>query len=679
MTFAHPAILALAPIAVAVIWWLVRRRRQSEGFSSANIHRRWADARGLSDRPAASRRRFLRGVCLAAGALAALVALARPQWGEVPEQTFDQSREVLLALDLSRSMLADDVSPTRLARAKLLIESLLDELRGERVGLVVFAGTAFTQSPLSADYEVLRDFLAELDPSYLPQGGSNYDAMLQTALQAFGQQGAGDRFLVVLSDGEAHDENWKSRLAALRAQDIKVIGLGIGTPAGALVVAANGGVLKDEQGNAVLSRLESGTLEELARETGGTYRDAATWVDIAALVDATVAQGRTGQYVEERRVRLQDRFQWFLAPALILMMLSLWIDFPLSPLARARQLRGRRPHPASSPALAAALMALVAWQAASPARAAVSEAPPPPGAAALQPNPLETTVAELVAKPVLGATDYARLATDTIGFAAQPDAPKGAPRSGVIDDALAAVDRGEHIDANAADWPALRAELERLKNLEEEPPPAQEEQPREQQPQPQQNGQGGDQEQQQQGGGSGNEQQEQNANNAGSGGEKNDDRSSSADATGGGETRESESGDSQNRAEAEDSGSTGADQQQQDTAKDAGEVERADEVQPLEAAEAGLGEAEKPESKPDTAAVAPVPSDPEPQHQPRQPESRMVGGGPALKGIEPQGDLALTEALGRMEQVKEGDAPAVLFDRMNRSEGQPPHRNSKDW
>ena len=83
----------------------------------ANIKRLWADRRGLSDRPVASRRRLFRGVCLAAGAAAVLLALARPQWGEIAEQSFDQSRDVMLALDLSRSMLADDVSPSRLARA----------------------------------------------------------------------------------------------------------------------------------------------------------------------------------------------------------------------------------------------------------------------------------------------------------------------------------------------------------------------------------------------------------------------------------------------------------------------------------------------------------------------------------------------------------------------------------
>src|SRR5690606_34307084 len=131
-------------------------------------------AQGLSATSPATRPR----VWLYAGLALSIVALARPQWGRIEEPVFDQSREILLAIDLSRSMLTPDVKPSRLDRAKLLIQSLLEKLAGERVGLVVFAGTAFLQSPLSADYEILREFLPALDPDFLPQGGSNYGALI---------------------------------------------------------------------------------------------------------------------------------------------------------------------------------------------------------------------------------------------------------------------------------------------------------------------------------------------------------------------------------------------------------------------------------------------------------------------------------------------------------------------
>ena len=429
MSWQHPLVLFVVPLALIGVWALFRRRQTAVDERLPNVARRWADRLGLHGSAPLSARR--RGIALALAAALALVALARPQWGQIPEQAVSRSRQVMLALDLSQSMLADDVSPNRLARAKLLVDALLDALHGERVGLTVFAGTAFVQSPLSADYEVLREFLAGLDTTYLPQGGTDYAAMLRAASDAFGAQGDGDRYLVVLSDGEAHDEAWKELLPALRQRGIRVIGLGVGTPQGGLVPDPDGGVLKDDSGNAVLSKLEPATLQELAAGTGGTYRDAATWIDIAELASGTVATGRAGEYVEERRVRLEDRYQWFLAPALLLFLLSYWLELPLTPLARALSTRGRRPLRASSPAIAAALLGLAAWHPPRQALAVATDDPPPQSVATLsQPIDLSATVAELSAKPALDATDYARLATDTIGYASQPSSPRGAQRDG---------------------------------------------------------------------------------------------------------------------------------------------------------------------------------------------------------------------------------------------------------
>jgi Ca-activated chloride channel family protein len=668
MTWAHPFTIAAVPVALFAAWWIFHRAGAADVPFFANIKRRWADRHGLSNRREDSARRRLRGLCLAAGAIAALLALARPQWGEIAERSYDQSREVMLALDLSRSMLADDVAPNRLARAKLLISSLLDQLAGERVGLVVFSGTAFVQSPLSADYEVLRDFLDELEPGYLPEGGTDYAAMLRTAVQAFGQQGAGDRYLVVLSDGEALDPNWRDLVGDVRAQGIRVIGLGVGTPAGALVPDTNGGLIKDERGAAVLSRLEPRTLQELATETGGVYRDAATWVDIADLVNATVEQGRRGTYVEERTVRLQDRFQWFLFPALLLFLLSYWLDFPVSPLARALPTRGRRPHPASASVIAAAFLGLAAWQIPSLAIAAVSDDLPPPSGTASQPNQLTATVEALSNQPVVTPTDYARLATDTIAFASQPDAPTDRSRSAVIDDALAAVDRGEASDARAADWPALRERLEQLKQIPEPPPQEQSQPQQNQQPQQQENGQ-----------------QDQSGDNAaGSSAEQQGDKAdaqqspgtaggSPADAQGSDSGEQQEADAQQNDGQQADSASqpsgqgdqqAGADDQAafapQDSAEQrAGRPRSQEEVQPLDAPEAGLAGAEQKEAPPNT---------------------RMVGGGRAMDDATAHADSALAGVLGDMERVEDGDSPAVLFDRMNRAEGQPRARKSgKNW
>ena len=329
----QPWILALVPLAPFLAWAVFRGKTGRRGsMSLPKVLRRWAGAQAVTDRPAARRRAS--GLWLGLGSALVLAALARPQWGNMEETVFDQSREVLIALDLSASMLAEDVKPTRLARAKLLIGTLLDELQGERVGLAVFAGTAFLQVPMSSDYEIMRDILPGLDPSYLPQAGTDYAGMLRVANEAFGQSTAADRFLIVLSDGEAHDPNWRQALAELKQKEVKVISLGIGTASGGLIPDGQGGVVKDGRGAAVLSKLEPATLEELAQVSGGVYQEASNWVDLAELIRDTVALGKTGDFSKTRDVKMAERFQWFLAPGIFLLALSFALEIPSLPTRR---------------------------------------------------------------------------------------------------------------------------------------------------------------------------------------------------------------------------------------------------------------------------------------------------------------------------------------------------------
>jgi hypothetical protein len=217
MSFAWPHLLWLLALPAGLLVWELMRARRRSGSEHPKIIRAEAGLRSVSlspegsRGPALSRRRFL----MCAGLALGIVALARPQWGRLDEPVFDQSREIIIALDLSRSMLTPDVKPSRLERSKLLIESLLDRLRGERVGLIAFSGTAFLQAPLSADYEIMKEFLPSLGPDFLPEGGTNYRQLIDTAVEAFGDSSSADRYLIILSDGEATDEDWRERVPEL--------------------------------------------------------------------------------------------------------------------------------------------------------------------------------------------------------------------------------------------------------------------------------------------------------------------------------------------------------------------------------------------------------------------------------------------------------------------------------
>ena len=472
MSFAWPHLLWLLLAPAALLVWELTHRRRAAAAAHPKILRAEAGTHALrlsalnsqlSTRPARAR------VWLCLGLAFAVVALARPQWGRIDEPVFDQSREILLTLDLSRSMLTPDVKPSRLDRAKLLIRALLEKLEGERVGLAVFSGTAFLQSPLSADYEILREFLPSLDPAYLPEGGTNYRALIDTALQAFDSSGAADRFLVILSDGEATDDDWRDRVPELKKRGIRVIGLGIGTAAGAMIPDGTGGFVKDERGAVVLSKLESGTLQELAQATGGVYRDASTWVDLAGLIRETVDAGQKGKFLEKNTIRLAERFQWPLALGLWCLLVSFYAEFPVRPRPRDIKLTPN-PRPSApaaklppSASIAALLcLSFVISHSSLILRAAEGGAPPPLAAS------LSKIVGRLSAADDRSARDWAELGRETVTWGSHLQSAQQPVPEGPVRDALAAVAAGSALDAKTADWPKLREELEALlKNPED--------------------------------------------------------------------------------------------------------------------------------------------------------------------------------------------------------------------
>lgn len=529
MTFYWPHAFWLLVIPLGLFLFELRRRRRAASTAHPKILRAEAgldhlaftsaNAPAVTTSPARWR--------LALGLALAITAVARPQWGRIEEPVFDQSREILIAIDLSRSMLSPDVKPNRLDRSKLLITSLLERLKGERVGLVVFAGTAFLQVPLSADYEILREFLPTLDPAYLPQGGTNYKGLLDAAIDAFGTSASADRFLVILSDGEATDDDWKPAANTLKTKGIRVLGLGVGTDAGAMIPDGTGGFVKDERGAVVMSRLNSSTLQELATITDGTYLDASSWVDLAALVNDTVERGKRGDFKETSRVRLAERFQWALAPAILLLVWSFWREFPVRP--RNRDLLNRPtgatppPVPPAMPAprpsastVVGALAVLLAFTVPPPGRAQTPATPPPAkgafnaGNTSISPNaprptaPSAADAQKLYAQPLIqaatelaqrerapSATDFKHLAEATLSYGQRMAGAKQTPAEKTIGDGIEAVDAGAALDPKAADWPKLRKDLEALLPKPED---QQQDQPdqKDKQDNKDQNGEGGD-------------------------------------------------------------------------------------------------------------------------------------------------------------------------------------------
>jgi Ca-activated chloride channel family protein len=327
VTFAQPqwfAALTLLPLLAALFMANEARRKK--------LLRRLVAAR-LQDRLAGTvsiGKRRLRFALVLLGAVFVIASLAQPQLGYTWEQSQRKGRDVIFAIDVSKSMLGTDLAPSRLVRAKLAAQDLIAQLGGDRVGLVAFAGTAFLQAPLTVDYSAVLNSLKELDSEIIPRGGSNLAETIKVAVEAFGKGESENRALIIFSDGEELDSDGIAAAARLAGQ-VRIFTVGVGTTDGSLlpVPGAAGGTefVKDENGQFVKSRLDESRLRKIAESTGGFY---VHLLSGPAEMTQIVREGlgkMTEKDIDAKMSRQPiERYQWPLAAGLVLLASSMLIS-----------------------------------------------------------------------------------------------------------------------------------------------------------------------------------------------------------------------------------------------------------------------------------------------------------------------------------------------------------------
>ncbi len=258
---------------------------------------------------------------------AGIVALARPHAGYTLLETTTTGRDIILAMDVSRSMLANDLQPNRLVRAQLLADDIVRQLPGDRIGIVAFAGSAFLQAPLTVDHGAVLESVQALDTTIIPRGGSNIAQAIRLSLDAFGKGESSHRALVLLSDGEELDADAIPVARQAAEAGIRIFTVGIGTPNGSVIPIPDekGGTqfLKDPAGNLVTSKLDANKLREIANLSGGNYYELASHpaagTNIARAI-RTVDARKSGEEVSREPV---ERFQWPLGVAVAALLAAL--------------------------------------------------------------------------------------------------------------------------------------------------------------------------------------------------------------------------------------------------------------------------------------------------------------------------------------------------------------------
>jgi Ca-activated chloride channel family protein len=275
-------------------------------------------------------RRVFRFALLMLGLGFTIVSLARPQWGYIYEDVKRKGLDLLFAVDTSRSMLSNDVQPNRLGRVKLAAQDLVNQLQGDRVGLIAFAGRAFLQAPLTIDYEAEVESINDLDTKTIPEGGTNISEAINLALSTFGKSAAGNRALIIFTDGEELSGDAAKVAKTAAEAGMKIFTVGVGTPQGSLipVMSDDGGTafVKDSAGQVVKSKLDEKRLREIAQATGGFYLHLD---DGPRTMSQLYTQGLANMKAADINARLGrrpiERYEWPLGAAMLALTMSILI------------------------------------------------------------------------------------------------------------------------------------------------------------------------------------------------------------------------------------------------------------------------------------------------------------------------------------------------------------------
>ena len=308
-------LVLLFPAGYGVARWLRRRRVQRFGDDALvrELMPSWSSSKG-----------WVRVVLFSLAFLFFVIGLARPQIGAKLTERKMKGAEVMIALDVSNSMLAEDYSPSRLERAKLAVSRMTDKLKDDRIGLVVFAGTSFVQLPITTDFVSAKMFLSSINTASVPIQGTALEDALRTAGKSFSAQSEKSRVIILISDGENHEGDPVGTAKMLAEEGIKVYTIGVGSAQGQ-PIPMNGELLKDKDGEIVVSRLDEKTLKEIAKAGGGAYVHAANDEfglnpiinDIRKMEDEEFSSTVFEEYDEQ--------FMYFLGIALALLVIEMLI------------------------------------------------------------------------------------------------------------------------------------------------------------------------------------------------------------------------------------------------------------------------------------------------------------------------------------------------------------------
>ena len=311
-------LLLLVPL-IPVVYGILRalRRRRIKRFGDEALVRSlmpsWSGAKG-----------WIRIILWDLAFLCFVIGIARPQMGAKLKEHEAKGAEIMICLDVSNSMLSQDYSPSRLDRAKLAISRVVDKLQGDRIGLIIFAGTSFVQLPITTDYVSAKMFLGSIDTGSVPVQGTAIGDAILTAAKSFSAQSEKSRAIIVITDGENHEDDAVDAARQVAELGIKIYTVGVGSLRGQ-PIPINGELLKDKNGDIVVSRLDEATLKQIADAGHGAYVHAGNEeFGLNPIID-DIKKMEAEKYNSIVFEEYDELFMYFFAAALALLVLEMLI------------------------------------------------------------------------------------------------------------------------------------------------------------------------------------------------------------------------------------------------------------------------------------------------------------------------------------------------------------------
>jgi Ca-activated chloride channel family protein len=331
--FANPEylnLLYLLPVLVALFWYLGRNRKKLlQNFADKELHKTLMPTDS-------NLKRWTKFVIILLALTCIILAAANPQVGTKMQEVKQSGIDVYILLDVSNSMMAEDIKPNRLEKAKYQISNLITKLRGDRIGLIIFAGQAYVQIPLTTDYAAANLFLSAVDVNSVPSQGTAIAEAINLATASFDTLST-QKVIIAISDGEDHEGDVDKAVENAASRGIKVYTIGLGSQAGVPIPVYNNrnqmvGFKKDKAGNTVLTKLDEESLKKIAIDGNGKYFRGTNYEDHLDKIYTELSELEQTEFGVKKVTDYEDRFYYFLIPALILLLIELFISEKKSPL-----------------------------------------------------------------------------------------------------------------------------------------------------------------------------------------------------------------------------------------------------------------------------------------------------------------------------------------------------------